>query len=81
MSAYDFSGLTTAQAELLSFQGWTPGCGRKQPRPNTVHKLIERQLVEVRDVKVLHATVKAYDVPIPVHMALCAHCAGKGGAA
>jgi hypothetical protein len=80
MSAHYFSDLTPAQQELLSFQGWAPGCGRKAPRPDTARKLVARGLVVPRDVKVLHATVKAYDVPLDVHIAWCAHCARKAGA-
>lgn len=78
--SFDFSGLTTAQAELLSFQGWSPGCGRKQPRPSTVRKLIDRGLVVEGTHKVGLATVTTYTVPIPVHIAWCAHCARKAGA-
>lgn len=80
MSAtYDFSGLTEAQQRLLTFQGWEPGCGQKQPTPRTVKKLIDRKLVVPHDMPFMGITVKAYDVPINVHAAWCEHCANTGG--
>jgi len=74
--AYDFAGLTTTQKSVLTFQGWEPGCHRKQPRPNTMTKLLERGLVVARTVRVAGIDIAAYDVPIPVHIAWCEHCAG-----
>lgn len=78
---YDFSNLTTAQQGLLTFGGWSPGCKRPQPGPRTVKKLIERGLLDEREVSEtvsggrFRITVKAYIVPTAVHIDWCAHCA------
>lgn len=81
----DFKGLTHAHAqkELLSFQGWHIDCGRVQPGPRTVAKLIERRLLVRRDVSQhvfggLSMTVAEYDVPIAVHIAWCDWCTRRG---
>lgn len=75
--AYDFSRLTVAQQELLTYQGWHVGCGMPevQPRPATVRKLIQRGLVIEREVQYGSMTVKEYEVPLDVHAAWCAYCA------
>lgn len=71
-TAYDFSGLTLTQQWLLTYQGWEPGSKlMKQPRPQSVRKLIERGLVVERPVIFMGIRIKAYDVPLPVHMAWC----------
>jgi hypothetical protein len=76
--AHDFSGLTRAQKELLTFQGWEPGPkSRRQPLPQTVAKLIQRGLIVARKVDIMGVTIKAYDVPIHVHAAWCAHCSAR----
>lgn len=81
MSGYDFSGLTTAQQELLTFQGWEPGSKLlPKPRPQTVRKLLERGLVVERPVQFMGITIKAYDVPLETHMAWCAWCSEREGA-
>lgn len=72
--SFDFSGLTPAQQELLTFQGWEPGTRMRQPRPQTVRKLLERGLVVERPMQFMGVAIKAYDVPIPIHMAWCAWC-------
>lgn len=81
MTTYDFTGLTHAQQEVLTFAGWHMGCGRVQPRTKTVQKLLDRGLVVRRlvsdDQGVLAFDVAEYDVPMEVHAAWCAHCASK----
>lgn len=74
---YDFSRLTPAQQELLTYQGWRVGCGipAVQPRPATVRKLIERGLVIEHETQYGPLTFKEYEVPLNVHIAWCAHCA------
>ena len=74
-TGFDFTNLTPAQKALLTLQGWAPG-GGKQPRPNTVTKLVARGLVVVRTVRVAGVDIAAYDVPTAVHAAWCEHCAG-----
>lgn len=81
--AYDFSRLTSAQQELLTFGGWAPGSPNRQPIGATVRKLLDRGLVVQREVRearghFIHVT-HAYDVPLPVHMAWCARCAKRAG--
>ena len=78
--AFDFDGLTPAQQELLTFQGWAPGPGaRKQPRPAVAQELVRRGLATVRQVQIGAALVPAYDVPIAVHAAWCSWCAQRRG--
>lgn len=72
MTTFDFSGLTTAQADLLTRQGWEPGRGR-QPRPQVVAKLVHRGLLVERPVRILAAVVTAYDAPVEVLAAWQAH--------
>lgn len=79
MSDYDFSGLTPAQADILTRKGWEPRSG-KQPNPLAMRKLIERGLVVARPVQVLRTTVTAYDVPAAVHAAWCAWRGEREGA-
>ena len=79
MSGYDFSGLTAAQADILTRKGWEPRSG-KQPNPLAMRKLIDRGLVVARPVQVLRATVTAYDVPAAVHVAWRAWCSEREGA-
>lgn len=43
--SYDFSGLTSAQQRVLTFQGWDVGNMYYQPGGRTVKKLIARGLV------------------------------------
>lgn len=78
MSDFDFRGLTPAQHAVLSLAGWTIGCGRSQPQPRTMRRLIERGLVVAYDVADRGAIVTEYLVPVAVHIAWCARCA-KGG--
>lgn len=74
--APDFTGLTAAQQRVLTFQGWRPGPGSQaQPRPQTMAKLLQRGLAAEREVMFLGVRIKAYDVPLPVHMAWCRRCA------
>ncbi len=74
--SYDFTRLTAKQQELLTSQGWTlkdgPGV---QPSPRQVERLLQRGLV-VKRMRADNAfSWREYIVPIPVHMAWCAHCA------
>ena len=78
MTAYNFTGLTDAQRVILTFAGWHPGCGRRQPAKSTVRKLIARGLVEVRRVEDRGLFAEVYDVPPAVHMDWCAFC-DRGG--
>jgi hypothetical protein len=71
----DFSGLTPKQQELLTYQGWYLDSDRPQPRERTVAELIKRGLVIEHTRPWIGVTFKEYEVPIPVHMAWCAHCA------
>ena len=77
---YDFSRLTAAQQNLLTFQGWQIGSHypggsmRPQPGPRTVRKLIERGLVIPHEVQKGGLTVIEYEIPILVHMAWCEEC-------
>lgn len=81
---YDFSRLTGAQQNLLTFQGWQAGSKYPdgslwpQPQKRTVKKLIERGLVipHERQYSVcgFTITVTEYEVPIAVHMAWCMQC-------
>lgn len=77
-TAYDFTGLTPPQQRLLTFQGWEPGsrCG-PQPRPSTAAVLVRRGLAVEREVTFIGVRIKAYDVPISVHIAWCNYCAEK----
>lgn len=72
--AFDFTGLTDDQQAVLTFQGWTPGDALPQPHPRTVQKLIDRGLVTPYTVTHQGLAVRAYAVPIAVHMAWCAWC-------
>lgn len=74
--SYDFTGLTNAQAELLTYQGWEMGSTwpTRQPHPLTVKKLIERGLLIEHVTTVGRMTVREYEVPLSVHMAWCEHC-------
>lgn len=77
--AYDFSGLTPRQQELLTFQGWQIGCElMPQPGPRTVRKLIDRGLVVEHQRRVgsgpFAMTVREYEVPLDVHLAWCRFC-------
>ena len=78
-AGFDFGGLTNAQQAVLMQQGWAPGRG-KQPRPNTMTKLLDRGLVVARSVRVAGVEIAAYDVPTPVHIAWCEHCSRSIGA-
>jgi len=73
-ATYDFTDLTEDQQALLTFQGWVPGGVLPQPSPRTVQKLIDRGLVVAYAVEHSGLTVRAYDVPVAVHMAWCAWC-------
>lgn len=72
---YDFTGLTTAQQWLLSTQGFAfdPTSARRGPRRTTVAPLIERGLVIER---ANGHWPSSFEVPLAVHIAWCAHCAG-----
>lgn len=79
---YDFSGLTFRQAELLSAGGWRAGCGRQQPLPRTVAKLLERGLLVAhkrndRRFGPFSVVVPEYDVPEQVQAAWCKQCTGE----
>jgi hypothetical protein len=74
-TTFDFTGLTEDQQALLTFQGWEPGGVLPQPTPQTVRKLIDRGLVVPYTVEHAGLDVRAYAVPIDVHMAWCAWCA------
>lgn len=74
-TTFDFTGLTEDQQALLTFQGWEPGGVLPQPAPQTVRKLIDRGLVATYVVNHGGLQVRAYAVPIDVHMAWCAWCA------
>lgn len=72
--AFDFTELTDDQQALLTFQGWAPGGVLPQPHPRTVQKLIDRGLVTPYTVTQQGLEVRAYAVPLAVHMAWCAWC-------
>lgn len=72
--AFDFTGLTNDQQALLTFQGWAPGGPGPQPHPRTVQKLVDRGLVVPYTITQRGLAVRAYTVPIAVHMAWCAWC-------
>jgi len=73
--SYDFTRLTDSQQELLTFGGWTRHCGRKQPGNSTVKKLLDRGLIEKKEVdKSFRFYIPEYTVPLPVHMAWCERC-------
>lgn len=76
---YDFAGLTLTQQRLLTFQGWcVEDAGRiPQPSKRTVKKLLERGLVVEHINQGRIFSVREYEVPIPVHMAWCQHCADR----
>lgn len=80
-NTYGFSGLTKAQRELLTFNGWQ-GCQfpPTQPQARTVRRLLDRGLLieHKRPVSSPFGTmvVSEYEVPLRVHVAWCAHCAG-----
>lgn len=78
--AYDFSRLTERQQELLTYGGWSVGCGfpARQPQARTVKKLLDRGLVVEHLVSHGPFTVAEYEVPAAVHVAWCAHCAKEG---
>jgi hypothetical protein len=76
MSYYDFSGLTRAQMRVLDFQGWERRDLHSKPSARTLRLLVDRGLVVVRPSRVGGKDVGAVIVPIPVHMAWCAHCEG-----
>lgn len=74
MPNYDFSGLTKAQQWLLTNQGWERGyMSGTGPRRTTVDPLIERGLVI--EHKSESGRTEAFEVPLSVHVAWCAHCA------
>ncbi|WP_157266420.1 hypothetical protein [Azohydromonas aeria] len=81
MDTYDFSRLTPSQQTLLTFQGWSRGCGRPQPHPLSVKKLLDRGLLAQRTVRedqgALALEIHEYDVPLAVHRAWCEHCAKR----
>lgn len=76
--AYDFRGLTVAQEWLLTYCGWSHYDSPRRPMPKrtTVEPLITRGLMSER--KSVTGDTLAYEVPISVHAAWCAHCAAKG---
>ena len=80
---YDFTKLTHAQQEVLTFAGWQMNRDLPfaQPGKSTVKKLIERGLVVAHEVNVHRAgigvTVTEYEVPFDVHAAWCAYCSKR----
>jgi hypothetical protein len=73
---YDFSGLTLTQQWLLTNQGWERGYKSGHgPRRPTVDPLISRGLVF--EHKNDEGRTEAFEVPLAVHIAWCAHCAEK----
>jgi hypothetical protein len=77
--AFDFSGITTRQQELLTFHGWHSRSGRAQPSLRTLRKLLERELLIERVTRWGYLEVREYLVPPAVHIAWCEYCAGKSG--
>lgn len=73
-TTFDFTDLTEDQRALLTFQGWTPGGVLPQPAPQTVRKLIDRGFVTAHTVDHAGLRVRAYTVPVDVHIAWCAWC-------
>lgn len=71
-----FTGLTSAQKRLLTFQGWTVDEAhvRRQPSEATMRSLEKRGLAVVTPIRLRGMTVLECHVPIRVHMAWCSHC-------
>ncbi len=68
--AYDFSGLTPRQQQLLAAGGWRASIGMgKQPTPHTVRKLVERGLLVAEPRRFMLATITEYRVPADVSAA------------
>lgn len=76
---FDFSGLSPSQQALLTFCGWDRQCGRPKPRKATVQPMIARGLVVLHPQRAGGTDPARYEVPIAVHAAWCAHCAGVHG--
>ncbi len=72
---FDFSDLSTAQKNLLTFDGWQPGSAfTKQPTAKTAKKMVDRGLLI--EIKRSHNGLSwiEYAVPVAVHMEWCDHC-------
>ena len=74
---YDFTGLTRAQENMLTNQGWDKRDSFRRPNVSTVNTLMDRGLLLMFPIAPGSTYPQCYIVPIPVHIAWWEYCASR----